>query len=225
MADQLQRIKEQGKRRDETDAAFEARKEAEITEAYRQRELQLAEQGPTFETKEEDIQPATTQSTNASATEQAQAVLDSETQTGIVPKKGIITKSGAGFKSEAIAKASMKRQGIDGTVIEYASGQFAIVPNVEDTLQADIEMAKAATRRQAGIDIAPVEGPVDLRRQAGLPEDLNTLPSSEITASTDELIPSLRDREGIPTPNGPVNEDGKSRILNPLRKLRLVLIL
>ena len=219
LADQLQRIKEQGKRRDETDAAFEARKEAEITEAYRQRELQLAEQGPTFETKEEDIQPATTQSTNASATEQAQeAVLDSETQTGIVPKQGIITKSGTGFKSEAIAKASMKRQGIDGTVIEYASGQFAIVPNVEDTLQADIEMAKAATRRQAGIDIAPVEGPVDLRRQAGLPEDLNTLPSSEITASTDELIPSLRDREGIPTPNGPVNEDGKPENIKPIKR-------
>lgn len=201
LADQLQRITEQRKRRDETDAVFEARKAREIDEAYRQRELQLAD-----ETQAQDIQPATTQPTAAPATEQTQeAVRSPEAQTSVVPEGGIVTKSGAGFKSEAIAKAQMKRLGVDGTITEYAPGQFAIVPKaqeIEDTLQTDIERAKAATRRQAGIETTPTEGPVDLRRQAGLPVDLDTLPPLETPTTTDELIPSLRDREGIPTPNG-----------------------
>ena len=202
LADQLQRITEQRKRRDETDAAFEARKAREIDEAYRQRELQLAD-----ETQAQDIQPATTQPTAAPATKQTQeAVRSPEAQTSVVSEGGIVTKSGAGFKSEAIAKAQMKRRGVDGTITEYAPGQFAIVPKaqeIEDTLQTDIERAKAATRRQAGFKTTPIEGPINIRRQAGLPVDLDTLPPLETpTTTTDELIPSLRDREGIPTPNG-----------------------
>lgn len=198
LADQLQRITEQRKRRDETDAAFEARKAREIDEAYRQRELQLAD-----ETQAQDIQPATTQPTAAPAMEQTQeAVRSPEAQTGVAPTGSILTKSGTGFKSEAIARAQMKRQGISGTVVEYTPNNFAIVPEEVQNgqeLQGQETAEEVISRAQSII-----------RRQAGLPADLTTLPPLGGTAveSDTAITESLRNREGIPIPNGPVNEEG-----------------
>lgn len=209
LAIELERIQEQRKRRNETDDAFEARKEAEIEEAYRQREFQLAEQEPVFETEEETIQPTTAEPTSTPTQEQTQEeVRGTEAQAGIVPEGAIVTKSGKGFKSEAIANVQRKRRGIEGDVVEYTPGEFAIVPQEvqdgqEERRQLPTEEEVRVPRQAFPGEIAEdIQGPVDLRRQAGLPDDLTTLPPLEQRQILNEVPPTLREREGIPTPNG-----------------------
>ena len=146
LADQLQRAlqqrentQQQSALRDQTDSSFNQRKESEINEAYRQREMQIAEENATAVQevqKEVTPSPATVydfihtlqEPTIEAPVEESPKTKETPKQVSGTPEGAIIPKSGKGYRTEGIASFQMKKKGIEGTIVEYAPDQFAIIP-------------------------------------------------------------------------------------------------